>query len=265
MVDSYADNPNPHRPRNLFDIKREPHVPRPLSEPDPNFVSGAKHETTPKTDQETLFRAAAIKCAEMEQTLFSYVENQPLKDSYSGKKSFMQNGVITTQFPTGDWATSTSAPFMGPIFDDYSTIELKRLGEVYSELGTLAKVKTPFALTIEAHMDQDTRKYFEEFKSNSHAFINNKFKTMYFFNDEGDFAKLSFVPNTFETPSEILKVFPHLTDEVAKQHMNAGKPLPIDGGKVYKSKVTEDDFEIAGQALQILINKLKPQVEKPAE
>ncbi|MBP7832909.1 MAG: hypothetical protein KA035_04020 [Candidatus Levybacteria bacterium] len=38
MVDSSADNPNPHRPKNLFDIKREPFTPRSLSEPDPNYA-----------------------------------------------------------------------------------------------------------------------------------------------------------------------------------------------------------------------------------
>lgn len=34
------------------------------------------------------------------------------------------------------------------------------------------------------------------------------------------------------------------------------------GMSVYTSKMTEEDFEIAGQALSMLINRLKPQ-EKP--
>ena len=108
-----------------------------------------------------------------------------------------------------------------------------------------SRIKTDMALHVGVHTDEETNEAFYAHPKDDIYFIRALASTDYYFNNKGDYRKISSIPNGITDPSR--------------------KPLKREKrSSDYESRMTAGDFELAGQVIQGLINKLKPQ-EKPAE
>lgn len=242
MVDSSADNPNPHRPKNPFDAKREPFTPRPLSEPDPNYIAGVP-DNAPPTDQEALFRTAAIRCSEMESALSSQMRAR------IGDRSMVSVGQDTHLRSTGgivDLFTSTESVSGTPNGQLEGKATINFIDGTHDFVDKLG-IETDKALVIGGvYSDEKTRKEADEYIKNNPVNASNV-NTTFYLNENGEHKK------TVKRPKE-MGIIPD-------------RPifLVIPNGYIYESEMTAEDFELVGIALQTLTNKLSPPEEKSTE
>jgi hypothetical protein len=255
MTDSNSPEPGPKpasdKPKNIFDIKREPFTPRPLAEPDHNYNPAQgflpDKDSAPITDQETLFRAAAIKCAKMERELARLMKETqedhipkgiPAVKLYKNKSfSSFESGLESFGDSRKGWI----------FFEDGSGITGKNLG-----------MDTSCTLIVGLHTDIETYHAYQEFLRKNPD-TRGRGNTTYLFTKDGEYRKISNIAKGVKVdPSR-----PYLGEA----------DNPLEWAVSYESPMTADDFELAGQALTALkkriINPLwdrqESQEEKTAE
>ena len=97
------------------------------------------------------------------------------------------------------------------------------------------------------YTDEETRDQFKELTKKDPKMASN-FNTIYYFTANGDFRKISIVDS--------------------RSNIRIPDQQPLYSAQIatgYRSEMTQEDFEIAGRALQELIGKLNPQEGKPAD
>lgn len=221
--------------------------PRSFANPEPDTGS---QDQTPATDQEVLFRAAAIRCAQMEEELYQLIWDTPppkggilIHDERFGKKTL---GVYIgrSEYSKGQVCTKIAS-----YIEDISSIRPNFPGRVRIAFEDnnggrgYPTIDTKRELTIDIHGDDPTQEAFTEAVRRNPE--QRPSTTHYYFNEAGDYKKVVNIPYGIEVDPK-------------------RKPL-IENGRSFESEITLGDFEFAGRVLQMLINRLKPQEEKPAE
>ena len=243
---SDTDSPEelkPFRPdpsKNPFD--RPPIEPRAFTEPDPNYDPDSPDIALPN-DQEKLFRIAAIKCAEME-------------DELAGLLSIYPKGITKLPRTEQDLEFQVERTYQ-QTFLTLETEELKGVASGKRLRNALIRFKilgyqpyndvaTNYELEIYGvHTDEATLGKFEELSDGGAS-------SKFYFSHDGNTGKVIEVPKELELDYAVLRdtKFPKL-DAIASEHQNR-----------YEVNMGNGDFEVAGRALQILTEKLKPQ-EQP--
>ncbi len=232
--------------KSLTEIFNKPPVEPRIIEPDPNYDSSVVPSTSPEVEtQEELFRAAAVRCAKMEEQLASLVQkvasnkpgsiSQPLKgvliESYGNHLSVSSN-IEDIKIQESDT--------VGIKFNDGIANHAKRLG-----------INTNRELLLWLHTDEASRKLYEDLSKTDPIIANNAY-TLYYFTEDGEYKKSSSIPSRMKKMMDKSRrpLFSKIPEEGDSKAM-----------EVYESEMTAGDFEIAGQALQMLINRLTPLVE----
>lgn len=229
---------------------QEPQEPKPKFTPNPNKGWYTPPSESPQklhegddephqTDQEIQFRTAAIKCAQMEDELVTLMQQ-----NLNGARQAMLRGV---QIHADDY---TPSPSLQTIVEDIKGIEdgwyvgkvLLRFNGGFAKHAKDFGIETDKTLLLGLHTDEPTRGQFNEYAKEDPKMASYA-ETYYYFTPDGNYAKCSLIPST------VL-----VTD--------GRQPLAgYERATYYKSEMTPGDFEIAGQALNILIKRLKPQEE----
>lgn len=244
-------DPKPFKPdpsKGPFGWYKPPTEPqKPLSEPDPDYDPD-RLDQTHATDQETLFRAAAIKCAQIEDELGKLVIDATFK--YLDRPPRM---VQLFKFPSGNFDLySTCEDIIGVVGGQLQGKVAVRYANIVEDYGKKSGTNPRYTLEIGLHTDKDTQKVYAEFAQKDPIIASNA-KSYYYFDAEGNYRKISDIPNEIPVPNRSVII--------GNRHM----------GK-YESEMTAGDFELAAQALAMLIKRVKdpnwdqkPQQEKPAE
>lgn len=199
-------------------------------------------DQAPAIDQETLFRAAAIKCAQMEEELAQLMKNKLNGKDYVKIEKDVYLNKLMKATTLASYIENIKGVEGGQLNGIASISFLDGLANDAEKLG----IKTNRELMVGLHADEKTCKQFNEFAKKDPTIASNA-STMYYFTQDGEYKKSSRIPVGVTVDSSRPTLYPK-------------------GGivNVYESEMTAGDFEIAGQALQMLINRLKPQ-EKAAE
>ncbi len=221
---------------------------KPLAEPDPDF-SHNNPDIAPLTDQETLFRAAAIKCAEMEEELNSLME-QTHEQEFKAKNEDAQIRFVKAYYPRRQLSSLTSWKENIGRSNQRSVVQFNNgyTGSISYD-GEKLGINTKMELLVGLHTDEPTRKEFEEFEKIYPEGARYDASTIYFFNTQGEFRKLSLIPRGMSVDPSRIPLYSR----------------SYSGSKKYESEMTPGDFELAGQALQMLINRLKPQEQQEVD
>lgn len=102
-------------------------------------------------------------------------------------------------------------------------------------------VETEYRLTVGMHTDEKTREQFLEEEKRQGGKPRGQNDTLYFFDKDGNYGKVSIIPHYFKDSRKTL--------------MSGHSAKPV------VSEMTAGDFELAGAALQTLINCFTPPAE----
>lgn len=199
-------------------------------------VSDAPHTLTEDETKEQLFRAASIKCAQMEDELVDAVKNRG-----SAKVGGIFGDSVVSLIEFGDEK-----------FLLYSSAE-KLIGVEGGQLGGRVPIEfienitesyvrkigmdTSHTLSIGLHTDEETRDEYARLAKQDPRNASNAY-TRYYFNSNGDYGKISDIPNSIIISSERQPLF---------RNDSFGR---------YESKMTFGDVEIAGRVLKMLKNRV---------
>jgi len=243
-----AENPPEQKPftpdpkKSIFD--RPPAQSR-ITEPDPDYhaTKGDPPNLGEPISQEEAFRFAAIKCAELQDEIAVILHSKPFPI-----KGFHASSGFGSSAPREGLSINYSPD--GRI-DVYSRIEhLKgvdagqlegaipiRFKDGVANFADKAGVETTRELEVRCHTDEDTRREYESFAKSNPIDASNAI-TYYYFNARGEYGKISDNPTGIPTPSN--------TTTFDKN----------DHHSLYKSRMTEGDFELAGQVLSMTKKRL---------
>lgn len=187
-------------------------------------------------------KMAARKCAQMEEELAELLQSKinPNPDDIittvpTGIQGLLIKGGSEGTLSIESLRESVGVPdkltpirfFVYPHTNEIDTTEAKRLG-----------IETNKKLIIEMHSDEPTREAYEESVKERWSFAS----TTYYFTSKGDMGKVSRIP--------------------VDVSVDPNRPILIPSNKfgsanVYESEMTPHDFEIAGQAITMLIDKVR--------
>lgn len=192
-------------------------------------------EENPISEQEQLFKAAAIKCAQMEEGLAILMDKANPND--------LGGGVHLLKFENTDATTLLSyvESFLGVEGGQLKGKANIHFSDGIANFAKELKIPTNRELHIGGiNTDIATRKEFEEYAKRDPMITSNT-GTYYYFTSEGEYRKVCDIP-------EVINVDP------TRKLMFHGATI-----KRYESQMHAEDFEIAGQALVML----KKRVENP--
>jgi hypothetical protein len=214
---------------------------KPLAEPDENTDTASS--PTPESDQETLFRAAAIKCAEMEEEL-SRLMDQTSDKEFRLRKDMDgdMDGIHFFKFSSGSSSIySTTENIKGVEGGHLKGNAYILYNNGIANFANDLQIHTDKELRISGiNTDSSTREDFELYSKKDPRLASNA-STIYYFTPNGDFKKVCEIPVGIVSDPPRKLMFNNATI------------------KRYESEMTPGDFELAGQALQMLINRLKPE------
>ncbi len=211
------------------------------------FVSEDMSGQKPETTQEQAFRLTAMKFFEMEDEIIELMSRTPEQsfsnfvDEYiEAKKRGDSSDVRGVYFDDRNGVkslTSYSEDILG--MDDKPV----RINITYAPEGIEhadTDLKTDRVVNIELHSDEPTREAFKAYlnKDLRHA---KDTSVGYYFTKEGDYQKILFLPK--EVP----------VDPKRKPFRDFVDPIVV---KAYESEMTPGDFEVVGQALNMLKTRL---------
>lgn len=214
---------------------------KPLAEPD-SISDNSLLDIVPTSDEETLFRAAAIKCAQMEENLSGLLQEQPYhlrvtKDPYYLDAPSSQ-GVIVRRKGSDYFIISQAEELSTQ--NPYIRFGYSRKGYGLKNIG----IDSHCDFFIQMHTDRSTMDAVEEARKKNPD--SSREGTRYYFDKHGAHRKEIYVRNNVDVK---LDPFHKLVQK--DEYTNT-----------YETEMTAGDFELAGQALQMLINRLKPQDKK---
>lgn len=222
---------------------------RPFAEPDPSYDASQgflppKKGVDTIANQETRFSAAAIECVKLQDKVIEIIRNNYPNDVKGGK---IDSGLLSFNRDEGTILVQLHGEAMQRITGGSAIVELDISNNpLYRDIAE--KLNSPSLLPgigvfsiIDDELLEKQKRYIEKHHHDSHG------TTQYFFSKNGGYYKVCHMPIDADAIEGRKRVSSH------PSYAN-----------VYESEMTADDFEIAGQALQMLINRLKP-VVKPAE
>lgn len=251
-IPQIPDPSEPPQPKdNMWDVfNRMKASKKPLDEGDLNYVPG--QETPPPTDEERM-KAAAIKCAEMEDEIvnllfsFDIPKGNPMKVTTKlSEKVFIWTGPENNQRAIKSLAESILLPNGKPaevLFNEGLTFEEPVDQDKAEELG----ITTGRTLSIGLCSDEQVRDAYNAFMETYPAF--ERTDTNYYFTKDGKYLKV--VQLDKEVPLDPKRKLLYPPDHDNEVY-------------IFESPMTQHDFEVAGQALTMLKNRLlEAQGESP--
>lgn len=252
MTDSNSPDQGPKPPftpdpnRNpLFD--RPPIEPKKFTEPDPNY-NPDKIDHSPVADQETLFRAAAIKCAQAGEELADLIRHRTEENFPPGRRGRIQfNNDADGYLKFANWEQN--------VVGTHKWIQFSN-GEANGDMAGKLGIDTSMGLMISLYTDEETRREYEAYSAGE-APTGEVVTSHYYFTKKGEYGKASAIPKGMKLDDSYQPLYPD---------------NPNTTTAYYKTPMNPGDFELAGQALEVLIKRIKnpywdlePQGEKPTE
>lgn len=209
--------------------------------------SSSPSSTAPETDQEALFRAAAIKCARLEEEIGKIVAE---KFPHAGDKRIKIDS-FTINTAEEDFGTRyvdiefEDTPILG-CFEKPADIQFT----IYDDSNAILEgvgVQSKYSLTLEDYYsdpDQDNLNALKEYAEKGYA----NPTTNFYFDLKGSYSKSTLLPADFDPPNELELVFEGSLEESLDSE--------------YAINMELGDFEVAGQALAFIKDTL---LGKPAE
>lgn len=234
--------------KNLTEIFNKPPVEPRITEPDPNYDSSVVPSTSPEVEtQEELFRAAAVRCAIMEEQLASLLNKIAQNDPR------IMRQPIEGVFIEGEGNQLSVSSYIEDIkIQEGHNVSVQFHDGIANHAKYLG-INTNRELHLGLHTDEASRKLYEAL-SKSDPIIRRDVYTLYYFTEDGEYKKSLGIP-------------PQMKSKMDKSRRPL-LPVPDFPGEdhsifhqVYESEMLAGDFEIAGKALQMLIDRLTPLVE----
>lgn len=191
-------------------------------------------EQTPLPQQEMLFRAAAIKCAQIEEEIVRLLKLQDFNQLGTREDLYIDN------FPSGNIMIKSYLEDIYGVGGKPAAVEfLDGIAEDKEQLG----ITTDRSLEIGIYTDELTREAFEEYARKNPKMAENA-STIYYFTQDGEYRKISCMPTGVSADPNRKPL--------------RGDPDPKAVVDYYLSEMTPGDFEIAGQALIMLKKRIDP-------
>lgn len=206
-----------------------------------NFQPESSYSTesngTYEVSKEELFRLAAIKCAYMEEELVSHLIKSPEILDNSNLR-IVNNDIMCL--------IESSLENLGRKIGQPAKIAFRHLKKGNNGPTVLfLDFDSINTLYISMHTDLPTMERYENLECINPQSVRFAV-TNYYFTSEGVYGKLSDIPQSLIVPPP------------RRSHTYPSSSIE---NNLYTSEMTAEDFELAGHALQMLINRLKTQEE----
>lgn len=246
-----GNNTPPQKPtyRNFKDMFSHWEETKPAPRPKKPDDASPKSSDTDITEnsQEARFRLAAIKLAEMEDKLVSYMQQSTARDG----QNTIAEGAYLIKTPPGGYFLNV---YKGENIQQYNgksaRITFQFSPDRVVDRARELDIQATISLNLGLYADRDSQEVFEAY-AKTHGTAGN-FSTTYLVNNSGDYGKAVTVENDFPMPGR-KRLGEQPESKMEKNSLQSKNQMVS-----YESTMDEHDFEIAGQAISMLIKRLKP-------